>query len=86
MYALNIGDDGRVLSATTASMAPSGAAFAYTLPDGNIYDYRYVAGEYIYDPLPKPEEVVMVTVTADELAVLEDKAAAYDLLTEGVTE
>ena len=27
-----------------------------TLPEGNLPDYLYVNGEYVYDPLPKQEE------------------------------
>ena len=27
------------------------------LPDGDVSDYLYVDGEYIYDPLPRPEEI-----------------------------
>ena len=36
------------------------------LPDGDISDYRYVAGEYVYDPLPEPEPQP-VEPTADEI-------------------
>ena len=29
-----------------------------SLPDGDISDYRYVEGEYVYDPLPKESEPI----------------------------
>jgi hypothetical protein len=28
-----------------------------TLPEGNLPDYRYVDGEYVYDPLPRPSSL-----------------------------
>lgn len=55
MYALNLGEDGRILSATRPEYAPGSQPRVETLPDGDISDYRYVDGEYIYDPLPEPE-------------------------------
>lgn len=62
MYALNINpDDGRVLSATFERYAAPGQPIVVTLPDGNITDYRYENGEYIYDPIPEP----VVYVAAD---------------------
>lgn len=86
MYALNLASDGRILSATTANHAPAGAVFVSFLPDGDISEYRYSGGEYIHDPLPKEEEAVMTTISADELAVLQEKSAAYDILTKGESE
>lgn len=49
-YALNIADDGRILSATFAKYAPENSIIMTELPEGDWYDYRYVDGEYIYDP------------------------------------
>ena len=28
-----------------------------TLPEGNLPDYLYIDGEYVFDPLPRPEPV-----------------------------
>lgn len=56
MYALNLGDDSRILSATLPEYAPSTRPQVESLPEGDLYEYRYVDGEYIYDPLPKQEE------------------------------
>lgn len=36
------------------------------LPDGDITDYRYVDGEYVYDPLP-PEAEPDAEPTTDEI-------------------
>lgn len=71
MYALNIADDGRILSVTFPEYAPAYAVLVDSLPEGDVSDYRYVDGEYIYDPLPepeKPEEPTSDAVTWDALA------------------
>ena len=56
MYALNLAEDGRILSATYPQYATPNMALVETLPDGDICDFRYIAGKYVYEPLPKPEE------------------------------
>lgn len=56
MYALNLNSDNRILSATFAEFAPASQPRVEQLPDGNISDYLYVNGEYVYDPLPVPPE------------------------------
>lgn len=81
-YALKLAEDGRILSATFAKYAGSDAALVDELPEGNVADYLYVAGEYIYDPLPEPE--TPATPTQEErIADLEEALA---LLLSGVTE
>ncbi|MDD3428434.1 MAG: hypothetical protein PHG02_00325 [Oscillospiraceae bacterium] len=52
-YALNLGTDGRVLSVTYAKYAADSMALAQTLPEGDVGDYRYQNGSYVYDPLPQ---------------------------------
>ena len=39
-YALNLAEDGRVLSATFEKYAPDGSVLVDELPDGNLSDYR----------------------------------------------
>ena len=56
MYALNLGEGGRVLSVTWPKYAPSNAPKVETLPEGDTCDYLYVDGEFIYDPLPEEPE------------------------------
>lgn len=56
-FALNLADDGRILSATYEKYAAPDAVLVNALPDGDITDYRYVDGAYVYDPLPEPEPV-----------------------------
>lgn len=54
-YALNLDADGRILSATYEAYAVAGMPIVEALPDGDITDYKYIDGSYVYDPLPKPE-------------------------------
>lgn len=64
MYALNLDKEtGRILSATLAEYAPADAVLVSVLPDGNIPDYLYLDGAYIYSPLPKPDERAAYKVT-----------------------
>jgi len=72
MYALNLAEDGRILSATYSKFAPADAVHVEALPDGNVYEYRYVNGEYVHDPLPEPEqpEPVAEPTTEDVLNAL----------------
>lgn len=55
-YALNLAEDGRILSATFEKFAPADAVLVGQLPEGNIADYLYQNGEYVYDPLPVQSE------------------------------
>ena len=62
MYALNLNPaDKRILSATYEQFAAPGQPLVEDLPDGNMLDWRYEDGEYIYDPIPAP----VVRVCAD---------------------
>lgn len=81
-FALNLAEDGRILSATYEQFGVDGMPIVEALPEGDISDYRYVDGEYIHDPLPKPDPVVEPT-TEERLAELEE---ALELLLSGVTE
>lgn len=56
MYALNLNNDNRILSACVVlPSTPADLPRVDTLPDGDVSDYLFVDGEYVYDPLPKPE-------------------------------
>lgn len=66
MYALNLDTDGRILSATFEEYATEDMPKAETLPDGDITDYLYVDGVYVYEPLPEPEPTP-TEPTADEV-------------------
>lgn len=81
-FALNLAEDNRILSA--CKVLPNGnydgMPLVDVLPEGNIYEYLYTDGEYIYDPLPKPEDPEVPT--SEEVTVA-DMAIA---ITEGVNE
>ena len=50
----------RVLSASLLFNGTSmpGSVEVESLPDGNLYDYLYVNGEFVYSPIEKQEEEV----------------------------
>ena len=84
MYALNLAEDGRILSATYDKYAPPNQPRVNELPDGDISEYRYVNGKYIYDPLPEPEAQ---PTQEERIAALEDQLAACEAaFAEGVNE
>ena len=74
-YALNLDSENRVLSASPLECAPINATPVDSLPSGDIADYLYIDGEYIYNPLPKVEEEIPITyeerIAALEMALLE---------------
>ena len=66
MYALNLAEDNRILSACICLAGFEYENMVETLPDGDITDYLYVDGQYVYDPLPEPEPAP-TEPTADEV-------------------
>ena len=49
-YALNLADDGRILSVTFEEYACDADVLVDELPTGEIVEYRYIDGEFIHDP------------------------------------
>ena len=70
MYALNLAADGRILSATFPKYAPADAVIVEALPEGDISDYMYANGKFIYDPLPEQEQPEPEATTDDVLNAL----------------
>lgn len=64
-YALNLADDGRILSVTFEKYAPLNSVIVEELPEGNVADYLYVNGEFIYNPIPVNEPEA--EATADDV-------------------
>ena len=68
-YALKLATDNRILSAW--KVLPNGnydgMPIVDTLPEGNLPDYLYVNGEYVYDPLPVQEPPAPEPTVWDEL-------------------
>lgn len=55
MYALNLNSDNRILSACVVlPSTPASLPRVDALPEGDINDWLFVNGEYVYDPLPVP--------------------------------
>lgn len=48
-----------------------------TLPDGEPSDYLYIDGQYVYDPLPVPEEPEIPDTPAEDDDVWAALDAAY---------
>lgn len=82
MYALNLAEDGRVLSVTLAKYASHNNAIVDSFPEDEVSNYRYVDGEFIYDPLPQPEQPEGVSLEK-QVAELRE---ALELLLSGATE
>ena len=56
MFALNLDTDDRILSACVVlPSTPDTMPRVNNLPDGDINDYLFVNGEYVYEPIPTPE-------------------------------
>lgn len=66
MYALNLDTDGRILSACKCLDGFEYINVVETLPDGDVTDYKYIDGVYVYEPLPEPEPAP-TEPTADEV-------------------
>ena len=90
MFALNLDTEGRVLSATFPEYAPAGAVTVEALPEGNIVDYRYRDGAFLYEPLPEPEEPEPGPSVESRVAKLEadttELTEAVNVLLTGATE
>lgn len=64
MYLIVLDDNNRIVAArdyTPGEDIPDGHVPVDSLPPGDMHDYRYEDGEYVYDPIPEP----VVYVTAD---------------------
>lgn len=74
-FAFLVGDDGRMSCPTFEEYAPPGAILVDKLPPGDYNDFRYIDGQYIYDPLPEPEQPESETPN-NEAATWDELAAA----------
>lgn len=60
MFVLNLSDDNRILSISYLNeFTPDGAIIVEELPEGDISEYKYLNGEYIYCPIEKEKEDVI---------------------------
>lgn len=86
-YALNLAEDSRILSACV--VLPNGnydgMPIVEELPEGNIFEYRYVVEEnaetgeltweYVHDPLPEPEQPDPEPTQEERIEALEKQNA-----------
>lgn len=78
-YALNLNMDNRILSACVVLTNGNYVSMPIvdTLPEGNLPDYRYVNGEYVYDPLPVEE-----VITGPQEPTLEERIEVLETTTD----
>ena len=57
MHSLNLSEDKRILSACVCLDGFEYENIVDELPEPDVTDYKYIDGEYVYDPLPKPEPI-----------------------------
>ena len=83
--ALRLAADGRVLAAYRSNRTDEGAVIVPrdALPDGDVSQYRYEGGAFVYDPLPEPEPEPEEPTAQERIAALEQQNA---LLTECLLE
>ena len=67
---LDANDGNRILSCTFEEFAPPDQPRVTEIPDDDITKYKYVDGEYIYDPQPEPPEPEPTETTDDVLNAL----------------
>ena len=80
LYALNLDEEGRILSATFDQYAPASQPRVAALPDGDLCEYRYIDGAFVYDPLPIPEPSEPTPTPMERIAALEEQLAATKIL------
>jgi hypothetical protein len=74
MYGLTLAKDNRIEAVGIYHQGfPDDVIVVDVLPEGDISEYRYIDGEYIHDPLPKPEQ----PEPAEEASVWDELDAAY---------
>lgn len=76
MYYLNLDKKtNRILSASLLFNGTSmpGSVEVETLPDGNLYDYLYVNGEFVYSPENNYDNEIALTNDNDNAVVAKDE-------------
>lgn len=84
MYALNLAEDNRILSVTYDQYAPEWQPRVESFPeDVDLYDYKYINKQFIYDPLP-PEPTPVPERT--RLDIIEAQGLYTALMTDTLLE
>lgn len=85
-YALSLDENGRILSITEEIFATPTMPLVDWFPEGDTYEYLYIDGEYVHDPLPAVEIKTEPTEEEDIAALLIDHEYRLTLLELGITE
>lgn len=85
MYALNLDTDNRILSVCECVEGMEYDIVAESFPNDNVRDYKYIDGNYIHDPEPKPDPPKS-TAEEDTLSMIVDHEYRLTMLELGVTE
>ena len=81
-YALNLNEENRILSVTFDEYAPADQPRVDELPEGNVADYLYVDGEFIYNPLP----VIEPEIVPSQLDLIEAQVTYTAMMTDTLLE
>ena len=79
-HALNLGEDGRVLSVTSEEYAGKNMPLVDSIPEDDVSDYRYVGGAFVYDPRPAPVQ------KPSQLDIIEAQVASTAMMTDTLLE
>ena len=64
-YALTLDKNNRIIVATYPKYSNSNI-LVEALPEGNLYDYLYINGEYIYNPISEEKVEIQHTPTPQD--------------------
>lgn len=71
MYALKLADDGRILAIMDpryqTAQTPLVEDYPQEIKDGYSHDYRYVDGQWVYDPVPRAKDAGNIFDVVDSL-------------------
>jgi hypothetical protein len=86
-YSLNLGENGRIMSVCPCIDGQTYDNVVDSFPDGDVTEYRYENGQFIHDPLPKPDPPEPEpTAEEDTLSMLVDHEERIINLELGLTE
>ena len=82
MIALNLNNENRILSACKVLLNGNydGMLIVDSIPKGNLLDYLYVDGEFVYNPVPKVEVKPEPTAQDDTDAMMVDHELRITML------
>lgn len=70
MYALKLDTENRILSVCECIEGMEYDILVESFPDDNVRDYKYINGEFIHDPLPKPEPTAQEPTVEELLNII----------------